>query len=193
MFTRLRPAALLCALVIGAAACGGGSATTAPAATTAAAATTAPAASAGATAAPTPSVACDQATPSSPAPAGIATNLSGTLTVWEGYGASGKAERDAFCTMVANVKAVNPGLTVNVLDYPFNNLFTQLRDRRPRPAAGPDLYIAPNDSLPTEARANLLKDLSSIAGTSRPPHTTSATRPSPPTPSTASSTRSPSR
>jgi arabinogalactan oligomer / maltooligosaccharide transport system substrate-binding protein len=172
MFIRLRPGALLCALVIVAGACGS-SGGTSPAASVPAAsvpAASAPAASAPAasvaavTPAPTPSVACDQASPSSPAPAGIATGLSGTLTVWEGYGASGKAERDAFCTMVANVKAVNSGLTVNVLDYPFNNLFTSF-ETQAAAGAGPDLFIAPNDSLPTEARANLLKDLSAIAGT----------------------------
>jgi arabinogalactan oligomer/maltooligosaccharide transport system substrate-binding protein len=86
------------------------------------------------------------------------------MTVWEAYGASGAAERDAFCTMVANVKAVNSGLTVNVLDYPFNNLFSSF-ETQAAANGGPDLYIAPNDSLPKEARASLLKDLTSISGT----------------------------
>ena len=84
--------------------------------------------------------------------AGIPTGLTGSLTVWEAYGASGNAERDAFCTMVANVKAANPGLTVSVLDYPFGALFSTF-ELQAASGGGPDLYIAPNDSLPTEARA----------------------------------------
>ena len=60
--------------------------------------------------------------------------------------------------MVANVKAANPGLTVDVLDYPFNNLFSTF-ELQAASGGGPDLYIAPNDSLPTEARAQLLLDL----------------------------------
>ena len=50
--------------------------------------------------------------------------LAGTLTVWEAYGASGNSEKDAFDKIVAAVKAANSGLTVNVTDVPFNNLFT---------------------------------------------------------------------
>jgi arabinogalactan oligomer/maltooligosaccharide transport system substrate-binding protein len=111
-----------------------------------------------ATPAPTPSQNCTDSAASNPAPAGIPTGLSGSLTVWEAYGASGSAERDAFCQMVANVKAANPGLTVDVLDYPFNNLFSTF-ELQAASGGGPDLYIAPNDSLPTEARANLLQDL----------------------------------
>ncbi len=200
MFKRLRPGALLCALVIVAGACGGSGgsspaasvpaasvpaasvpAASVPAATPATTPATSvaaetpattpaetvgstPAETTAATPVATPSVACDQATASNPAPAGIPTGLAGTLTVWEAYGASGSAEHDAFCTMVANVKAANTGLTVNVLDYPFNNLFTSF-ETQAAAGAGPDLYIAPNDSLPTEARANLLKDLTSIQGT----------------------------
>jgi len=111
-----------------------------------------------ATPAPTPAANCVDTAASNPAPAGIPTGLSGSLTVWEAYGASGSAERDAFCQMVANVKAANPGLTVDVLDYPFNNLFSTF-ELQAASGGGPDLYIAPNDSLPTEARAQLLLDL----------------------------------
>jgi arabinogalactan oligomer/maltooligosaccharide transport system substrate-binding protein len=110
------------------------------------------------TPAPTPAANCTDTAASNPAPAGIPTGLSGSLTVWEAYGASGSAERDAFCQMVANVKAANPGLTVDVLDYPFNNLFSTF-ELQAASGGGPDLYIAPNDSLPTEARAQLLQDL----------------------------------
>jgi arabinogalactan oligomer/maltooligosaccharide transport system substrate-binding protein len=115
------------------------------------------------TPAPTPTANCVDAAPSNPAPEGIPTGLSGSLTVWEAYGASGNAERNAFCEMVANVKAANPGLTVDVLDYPFNALFNTFA-LQAAAGGGPDLYIAPNDSLPTHARAVLLANLDDLRG-----------------------------
>jgi len=90
--------------------------------------------------------------------------LSGTITIWEAYGASGSAEKAAFDKIVANVKSANSGLTVNVLDVPFNQLFNKF-ETEAASGGGPDLYIAPNDSLPSEARAGLLKDLTSMADT----------------------------
>src|SRR2546423_9205820 len=90
--------------------------------------------------------------------------LSGTVTIWEAYGASGSAEKAAFDKIVANVKSANPGLTVNVLDVPFNQLFNKF-ETEAASGGGPDLYIAPNDSLPKEARAGLLKDLTSMTDT----------------------------
>jgi arabinogalactan oligomer / maltooligosaccharide transport system substrate-binding protein len=110
-----------------------------------------------ATATPAPGV---TSTPGAATPT-PAPQLTGTITIWEAYGASGVAERDAFDTMVAAVKTDNPGLTVNVLDVPFANLFTKF-ETAAAVGGGPDLYIAPNDSLPTEARAGLLKDESAL-------------------------------
>ena len=103
------------------------------------------------------------ATPA-PTPAATAAGMSGTITIWEAYGASGAAERDAFDTMVAAVKTDNPSLNVTVLDIPFNNLFTKF-ETSAAIGQGPDLYIAPNDSLPKEARAGLLLDESSLSAT----------------------------
>jgi arabinogalactan oligomer / maltooligosaccharide transport system substrate-binding protein len=90
--------------------------------------------------------------------------LTGSLTIWEAYGASGTSEKDAFDKIVANVMAANPGLTVTVTDVPFNNLFTNF-ETQAAAGAGPDLYIAPNDNLPTEARAGLLVDVSDLIDT----------------------------
>jgi arabinogalactan oligomer/maltooligosaccharide transport system substrate-binding protein len=90
--------------------------------------------------------------------------LTGTLTVWEAYGASGTTEKDAFDKIVAQVMTANPGLKVTVTDVPFNNLFTNF-ETQAAAGAGPDLYIAPNDNLPTEARAKLLMDVSSLTDT----------------------------
>jgi arabinogalactan oligomer/maltooligosaccharide transport system substrate-binding protein len=119
--------------------------------------------------------------PSAAAPSGAssapstAATLSGTITIWEAYGASGNAEKAAFDKIVANVKTANPGLTVNVLDVPFNQLFNKF-ETEAASGGGPDLYIAPNDSLPSEARSGLLKDLSSLVDTLKAaPYNTSDT------------------
>lgn len=145
MNTKLRLASLVGAVAIVATACGGTTATASPASIA-------------------PSVAPSTGESTAPSTAPTAAPLTGTITIWEAYGASGSAEKDAFDTIVANVKAANPGLTVTVLDVPFNNLFTKF-ETDAGSGGGPDLYIAPNDSLPKEARANLLKDLSSMSGT----------------------------
>jgi arabinogalactan oligomer/maltooligosaccharide transport system substrate-binding protein len=147
-----RLASLVGVVAIVAAACSSSTATPSP---TAAAPSTAPSAPESMAASTAPSAAASTA-PSQAA-------LSGTLTIWEAYGASGSAEKDAFDSMVAAVKAANSGLTVNVLDVPFNDLFTKF-ETAAGAGGGPDLYIAPNDSLPKEARAGLLKDLSSLQG-----------------------------
>lgn len=145
MNTKLRLASLVGAVAIVATACGGTTATASPASIA-------------------PSVAPSTGESTAPSTAPTAAPLTGTITIWEAYGASGSAEKDAFDSIVANVKAANPGLTVTVLDVPFNNLFTKF-ETDAGSGGGPDLYIAPNDSLPKEARANLLKDLSSMSGT----------------------------
>ncbi len=124
---------------------------------------------------PTPSAssapAPSEAAPSTAASGGTASvapsaaaALSGTLNIWEAYGASGSAEKDAFDKIVGNVKTANPGLTVNVTDVPFNNLFTSF-ETQAATGQGPDMYIAPNDSLPTEARNGLLADVSDLTAT----------------------------
>ena len=144
-----RPVSLFGALTLVAAACSG-SATPTPAAPSAAASAEASmAASAAPSAAASPTAAA----------------LTGSLTVWESYGSSGgTAEKDAFDKMVANVMAANPGLTVTVTDVPFANLFTNF-ETQAGAGSGPDLYIAPNDSLPKEARAGLLADESALIPT----------------------------
>lgn len=102
--------------------------------------------------------------PAGPTATATTQPLTGTLTIWEAYGASGTSEKDAFDKIVGQVKAANPGLTVNVTDVPFNNLFTSF-ETQAATGGGPDMYIAPNDSLPKEARAGLLEDVSSLSAT----------------------------
>jgi arabinogalactan oligomer / maltooligosaccharide transport system substrate-binding protein len=90
--------------------------------------------------------------------------LTGSLTIWEAYGASGSSEKDAFDKIVGQVKAANPGLNVTVTDVPFNDLFKNF-ETQAAADAGPDMYIAPNDNLPSEARASLLVDVSDLVDT----------------------------
>ena len=141
MSSRLRFGSLIAIIAIVAAACGGG-ATNAP--------TTVPTGAG--------------ATPTAAAASPTAVALTGSLTIWEAYGASGTSEKDAFDKIVAAVKTANPGLTVTVTDVPFNNLFSNF-ETQAGTGAGPDMYIAPNDSLPSEARNNLLVDVSDLTAT----------------------------
>ena len=146
MKTKFRVLSTLAALAIAVGACSGGGATPTPAGASQPPAASAPAGSAPAGSAEAPSTA----------------PLTGTLTIWEAYGASGTSEKDAFDKIVANVKTANPGLTVNVTDVPFNNLFTNFATQAAA-GSGPDMYIAPNDSLPSQARDGLLVDVSDLS------------------------------
>ncbi len=141
MQSRTRFGALLAIVAIVATACSG---TSSPSPTTATPTTGAPSAS----------------TPGEPTMA----PLTGTLTIWEAYGASGSSEKDAFDKIVAAVMAANPGLTVTVTDVPFNNLFTNF-ETQAATGGGPDMYIAPNDNLPKQARDGLLVDVSDLVAT----------------------------
>ena len=147
MNTKLRVLGTLFGAAIIVGACSGGS-TPSPSASTAPSAATGSAAPSAATGSTAPSAAA----------------LSGSLTIWEAYGASGSSEKDAFDAIVNKVKAANPGLTVQVTDVPFNNLFTNF-ETQAAAGSGPDLYIAPNDSLPSEARNGLLADVSDLSAT----------------------------
>jgi arabinogalactan oligomer/maltooligosaccharide transport system substrate-binding protein len=147
MNTKLRVLGAFAGLTIIAAACSSPGASQAPAATSGGEASQ-PAATSGGASAEAPSAA----------------PLTGSLTIWEAYGASGTSEKDAFDKIVGNVKTANPGLTVNVTDVPFNNLFTNF-ETQAAAGSGPDMYIAPNDSLPSEARNSLLVDVSDLTDT----------------------------
>ncbi len=95
--------------------------------------------------------------PTAASAAGGATKLTGSLTIWQAYTAS---ETTAFDQILKNVEAANPGLAVTNLTVPFANLFTKF-ETSAASSGVPDLFIAPADSLPKEARAGLLVDLTS--------------------------------
>ena len=124
-----------------AAACSSGAATTAP--------------SAEAPSAAAPSVEAPSAAPESQAPAG----LTGELTLWESY-ASGGGELGGFNHILDGIKAANPGLTINVVEQPFSDIFNKW-NTDVAAGGGADMFIAPNDNLFSQADAGVLADLTS--------------------------------
>jgi arabinogalactan oligomer/maltooligosaccharide transport system substrate-binding protein len=84
--------------------------------------------------------------------------VTGKLTVWNAYGSGGTAEGAAFDKATAMFKKDNPDADVTVLVVPFDQLFNKF-ETESAAGGGPDLFIAPNDSLGKEARAGLLMAL----------------------------------
>ncbi len=149
---------LIAALLL--AACGP-SATTAPATTaptTAApsAATSAPTTAAPATAAATRAPTTAAAT-SAPTTAAAVGNVTGAITIWDGYH-TGDNEEKTLNQLVDAAKKQFPNAQITVLEIPFDQLFNKF-ETEAATGGGPDMYIAPNDSLGKEVRANLLAPL----------------------------------
>jgi arabinogalactan oligomer/maltooligosaccharide transport system substrate-binding protein len=139
MKRNLRLAGLLAGVVIVAAACSSGAATTAPSAEAPSAA---------------PSVEASTA-PESAAPSAAA--LTGELTLWESY-ASGGGELGGFNHILDGIKAANPDLKINVVEQPFSDIFNKW-NTDVAAGGGPDMFIAPNDNLFSQADAGVLADL----------------------------------
>jgi arabinogalactan oligomer/maltooligosaccharide transport system substrate-binding protein len=122
-------------------ACGGGAATEAP---TEAAATDAPAA----TEAPT-----EVATEAPAEPIEV--------TFWHAYG-TGSAEEVALASLLEKAAVDLPQYKINVLQVPFNDIYNKYRTDVAA-GGGPDMFIAPNDSLGDDARAGLIADITDLA------------------------------
>jgi arabinogalactan oligomer / maltooligosaccharide transport system substrate-binding protein len=147
--SKKRLAALFAGAAIFAAACGGNAATTAPSAAPTTAPTTAPQSTAPESGAP------ESTAPESQAPSGEP--LSGELTLWHSYG-SGGGETGAFQQALGQLLVVNKDLKVNVVEQPFSDIFTKWQTDV-LAGGGPDLYIAPNDNLFSQADAGALMNL----------------------------------
>jgi arabinogalactan oligomer/maltooligosaccharide transport system substrate-binding protein len=147
--TKLRFASLIGAVAIVAAACGGGTATTAP--------TTAPASA-------EPTTAPESGEPSAPAsqePTGEP--LVGELTVWHSYG-SGGGETGAFQKALGAILVANKELKINVVEQPFSDIFNGW-NTDVAAGGGPDMFIAPNDNLYSQADGGVLLDVTdALAG-----------------------------
>ncbi len=147
---------MLLVLALLAVACGGGAASPAP--------TNAPSGGAASPAATSPSGGATKPPAATNVPGGAATtapsaggNVTGTITLWHGYHASG-SEETAINTLVTNAKKQFPNATINVLEVPFDQLFNKF-ETEAAAGGGPDMFTAPNDSLGKEVRAGLLAPL----------------------------------
>ena len=89
--------------------------------------------------------------------------VKGALTIWHSYGSGGSAESDSLKKALDQFAKDNPDAKLTVLDVPFDQLFNKF-ETEAASGGGPDLFIAPNDSLGKEARANLLLDLTPMMG-----------------------------
>jgi arabinogalactan oligomer/maltooligosaccharide transport system substrate-binding protein len=138
MKKQLRFAAIVAGMAIIAAACGPSGGTAAPSA-------------AGPSTAP--STAPESTAPESQAPAA----LEGEITLWHSYG-SGGGETGALNKVLDNVRAANPGLKINVVEQPFDQIFTKWRTDVAA-GEGADMFIAPNDSLGQDAREQSIANL----------------------------------
>jgi arabinogalactan oligomer/maltooligosaccharide transport system substrate-binding protein len=80
-----------------------------------------------------------------------------TINLWHAY-QTGSSEEATLTTLVANAMAAYPGLTINVLQVPFDQMFNKYQTEAAA-GGGPDLFVAPNDSLGDFARAGLVAPL----------------------------------
>ncbi len=134
--------------------------TAAPKPTEAPKATTAPTtAAAQPTAAPKPTEAPKATTAPTSAPAASGGTVKGAITIWNGYH-TGDNEEKTLNQLLASAQKQFPDAKITVLEIPFDQLFTKF-ETEAATGGGPDMYIAPNDSLGKEVRAELLAPLDS--------------------------------
>lgn len=129
------------------AACGGAAPTEAPPAATDVPSTEEPAA----TEAPATEA------PATEAPSGEVTEV----TFWHAYG-TGSAEEQALAKVLEQAAVDLPQYQINVLQVPFNDIYNKYRTDVAS-GAGPDMFIAPNDSLGDDARNGLVADITALA------------------------------
>jgi len=92
---------------------------------------------------------------------GGGSTATGEVTFWHAYG-TGSAEEVALTKLLEQAKTDLPDVTVNVLQVPFNDIFNKYRTDVAA-GGGPDMFIAPNDSLGDDARATLIADITELA------------------------------
>jgi len=114
-------------------------------------------------ASPSPSAASQAPSGSAPAesmePSEAPAVLEGELTIWHSYGSGAGTEATALKEVTDKIQADNPDLALTIQDVKFDDLFKKF-ELEAASGGGPDLFIAPNDSLGKEARAGLFLDIS---------------------------------
>lgn len=83
------------------------------------------------------------------------------VTFWHAY-ATGSAEEAALTGLLEKAAVDLPQYKINVLQVPFNDIFNKYRTDVAA-GGGPDMFIAPNDSLGDDARAGLIADITDLA------------------------------
>jgi len=105
--------------------------------------------------------ACAPAAPAEVAPAEVAPAEVVEVTFWHAYG-TGSAEELALTKNLEQAAIDMPNIKINVLQVPFNDIFNKYRTDVGA-GAGPDMFIAPNDSLGDDVRGGFLADITDIA------------------------------
>ena len=82
------------------------------------------------------------------------------VTFWHAYG-TGSAEEVALTKLLTQAATDLPDVKINVLQVPFNDIYNKYRTDVGA-GGGPDMFIAPNDSLGDDARAGLLADITDL-------------------------------
>lgn len=90
-----------------------------------------------------------------------ASTATGEVTFWHAYG-TGSAEEATLTKLLEQAKTDLPDVTINVLQVPFNDIFNKYRTDVAA-GGGPDMFIAPNDSLGDDVRAGLIADITELA------------------------------
>ena len=83
------------------------------------------------------------------------------VTFWHAYG-TGSAEETALAAILANAQTDLPNIKINVLQVPFNDIFTKY-DTDVAAGGGPDMFIAPNDNLGGQVRTGTVADITELA------------------------------
>jgi len=91
------------------------------------------------------------------------TGPTGEVTLWHAY-QTGSAEETTLATLIANAKSEYPGMTINVLQIPFSEIFNKYQTEVAS-GGGPDMFVAPNDDLGNWTRGGIVTDVSAdLAG-----------------------------
>src|SRR5512146_386939 len=104
------------------------------------------------------------AAPATEAPTQAATEAPAQVTevtFWHAYG-TGSAEEQALTKVLEQAAKDLPQYKINVLQVPFNDIYNKYRTDVAA-GGGPDMFIAPNDSLGDDARAGLIADITDLA------------------------------
>lgn len=83
------------------------------------------------------------------------------VTFWHAYG-TGSAEEVALAKLLEQAKTDLPNYEITALQVPFNDIYNKYRTDVAA-GGGPEMFIAPNDSLGDDARAGLIADITELA------------------------------